>query len=125
MPNGYNWGFGFVLPDPVHRFPAVRRVQPKIPVGFAGRFTGVVLASLCFGLEKITRFHCSTKQKRHHSRAPLRDRNADGLYLFPHEKRRPPIGSGRSLPKGKTPAIPAGESKRIEIREIRNVEQAR
>jgi hypothetical protein len=64
MLNGHNWSFGLVLPNPEHRFPAARQVQPKIPIGFPGRFSGVVLASLCFGLEKITRFHCSTKQKR-------------------------------------------------------------
>jgi hypothetical protein len=56
MLNGPNFDpGGFALSDPLHRFPAVRPVQPKLPIVFVSRHFGVVPASRCFFLEKIIR----------------------------------------------------------------------
>jgi hypothetical protein len=64
MLNGSNFDLGGVaLPDPLHRFPAARHVQPKLPIVFAGRHFGVVPALLRFVLKKFAFVHCGTKTK--------------------------------------------------------------
>jgi hypothetical protein len=58
MLNGYNLGTGLAVPDPLHRFPSVRQVQPKFPIVFSGRHFGINHAAFRFFLEEITRvFH--------------------------------------------------------------------
>jgi hypothetical protein len=75
---------GLALTDPLHRFPAARHVQPKLPIVFVSRHSGVVPASRCFVLKQIASFHLKHRTKN--SPFTRRATNADGVYLFPNKK---------------------------------------